>query len=680
MLFSVVIALLLAGLWIGVAFYSGMTASRARKFVYASAILVLFFAMLFHRRSEVEKSAVRHDLRETNLGEVDLGGSTAKFLLTSFRGPLICGLWWDSTERQARHEFQNVEITYRILTKLQPHFRSPWQYQSHNLAYNMSVEFDQVADKYFWISEGIRWAAQGERTNRVNLYDEDSPTRQREIGDPYMRWYVGFMLQDKMSVSDEVNTHRCFLHLSCLPPDQWDPSALKRNPERLEAFKKSNPQLVRQIRLLKNIPEGADRHLNNELLTFFASHRRLPSLYPEQLEADSVANLAELKTFPVWPETMIPTNPALEPNHDPFEIARTWYAFGQEPLPPPLFDPEADPAAMRFYRMPKGMLSIIFRKQPAMAKSLQGKQLAKDGWFELSQACWQEALQMWLKFGNDNRLEMRKDLYDERLARAKRYFERYSEEAQAGQPPPRAYRDPETMQDFYEFMALRDLENRRRNANYMHWRTVSETNAKDEAIAARRHVYHAIAHRSDLTMARREFEKGLAGWKTLLITPRTLKPERDAAFLAAFAPHGGFMQGFLVQSQELFDRTDFGQDNVVSDEVVEMQDQYLLLRARSGAAGLLTAWGSSAELSQLLGRHLSANFGPAALLMPTGPSPDPFSIDSAERALFMDLGPLDLYILPEYLFKGARFRQALPAAGSMPPPGSQPTRPPSMSR
>jgi hypothetical protein len=652
MLFSVAIVVLLLVLWLGVAFSSGMLASRSRKFAYAGGILILFFAMLFHRRDEVEEAAKRHDLRETDLGQVDLGGSTARFVLTSFRGPLICLLWWDSTERFARHEFQEVELRYRALTKLQPHFRSPWQYQAHNLAYNMSVEFDRVEDKYFWISQGIRWAALGEATNRRRIYDESSPGNRRVLGDPDMRQYVGFMLQDKMSVSDEVNTHRCFLHLSCIPPSQWDPSELRRSPERFEDFKKTYPQFVRQVRLLRNIPEGADKQVDNELIAFFRAHRRLPSLYGEESNpaADSVG-----QQFPVWPDRLRPSNPELEDNHDPFEIARTWYEFAQEPLPPPLFDPEEDPARMRLYRLPRQMMSIIFRKLPAQAKALQGKQLGKDGWFEQSQKCWKQALDMWIAFGRQNALEMSPEEYDERFRRAQSFHNRFPEEARLGRMPPTMYRqDQEIMRSYYDFVALRDITDRRQRANYHHWRTVAQTESTDEAIAARRSVYFAQASRSDLKLALREFEAGLQGWKGLLIKPRKLQPgSNDIVFLTAFGPHSGMPANFALQSMDLFSHTEFGKDMVMNDEIVETQDQYLLLRARSNAAALLRGQFAAWQAASLAG-HLAG--------LPQGPSPfvpvsqAPLSLDAAERFLFFDSGPLDLYVLPESLGKSARYK------------------------
>src|SRR4051812_14415751 len=112
--------------------------ARQRKFVYAGVIVLLFFVMLAHRRGVLWPAAVENSMTETNLGEVELGGSVARFALASLGGPLTCGMWWDAIEKQARHEYNDMELVIRGLTKLQPHFKGPWRYQAWNLAYNVS--------------------------------------------------------------------------------------------------------------------------------------------------------------------------------------------------------------------------------------------------------------------------------------------------------------------------------------------------------------------------------------------------------------------------------------------------------------------------------------------------------------------------------------------------------------
>src|SRR4051812_36611975 len=120
---------------------------RQRKFLYLGAILLLLGISFIHRTKVIEPAAIQHDLTETNLGKVELGGSISRFVLSSFRGPLVCGLWWDALAQQEKHNFAQLELLIKALTKLQPHFKGPWKYQGWNLAFNVSVEFDRAQDK-----------------------------------------------------------------------------------------------------------------------------------------------------------------------------------------------------------------------------------------------------------------------------------------------------------------------------------------------------------------------------------------------------------------------------------------------------------------------------------------------------------------------------------------------------
>ena len=135
-------------------------------------------------------------------------GATARLVLTGSRGLATTLLWREAIEKQKRNEWTELEFLVRTLTKLQPHFLTPWLFQSWNLSYNVSVEADRVRDKYFYISRGIELLAQGERLNKDN---------------PDMRYWIAFYYQNKFGVSDENNSLRSLFQLSCMPPDERTP-------------------------------------------------------------------------------------------------------------------------------------------------------------------------------------------------------------------------------------------------------------------------------------------------------------------------------------------------------------------------------------------------------------------------------------------------------------------------
>jgi hypothetical protein len=638
--------------------------ARYRKLIYAGLIILLFTLLVIYRQlGVVERAADRYGIAETNLGKTDLGGSAARFLLASFRGPLICSLWWEAIDLQMRHDWHEMEIVIKSLTKLQPHFRSTWEYQGWNLAYNVSVEFDRVQDKYFYVAEGIKWTTNGEKINRAQLYDPKSPTGKRIVGDPQLRWSIGFFLQDKLSVSDEINTYRCFWPLSCIPPKEWAPAAFRRDPQNLKDFKRDHPQLVQRIRILKHIPEEAETHLDEEIQSFTAALFRpeFPSLYPQQLAGKEdvfvLPGSEEGRKFPVWPSPD-PTEVvasrlrlALEEKdkhpwkpevHDSHEIARLWFEYSLAPLPPPNLDlTTLDPDERRLYRMPQRMVSLIFRSNPARAKGLMGARLYREGWFEEGQRAWAEAYEMWRDHGRDNGLELDPDEQKALEERAVRFSLQYPAIATGAttELPPHAANDEKTLADYAALRRLRAAESRLNLGNYKHWRVSSEVNMTPAGVQAWRHLYNGKErYKSDLHLARAEYEKGLDAWRKLLSTDKG----RGEALLGLGAD--GANIGFILQSRPFFQPTALGFDKQFVDELIPFQDEYLGIRARCEAPKWLLAGCDLWQCTQLWTQQAAS---PITLVGPVGCMPAPLvplSLQQAQLMLMDPEGPLDPYL------------------------------------
>src|SRR5271165_5476418 len=128
--------------------------SQIRKVTYGVLILVLFTVSLFWRQF-LEAQADRLAVREQSLGDVELSGSALRLMLIGSRGATLCGLWIMAIDMQKKHEWNKLEMLVTSITKLQPHYKTPWMFQSWNLAYNVPAECDRVKDKYYFISRGI---------------------------------------------------------------------------------------------------------------------------------------------------------------------------------------------------------------------------------------------------------------------------------------------------------------------------------------------------------------------------------------------------------------------------------------------------------------------------------------------------------------------------------------------
>src|SRR6266508_677208 len=211
--------------------------SQVRKFIYLGLILALFTASWAFRHYSVEPQATQLSLREQDLGEVELSGSAIRLSLTGLRGLATCILWMNAIDKQKKNQWDELELLVKSVTKLQPHFTTPWLFQSWNLSYNVAVRCDLARDKYFYISRGIQLLADGERQNH---------------NDPELRFAMGTYYQQKIMLADHKIPLQCLFEMSFIDPIHRDPAWLSQTDAngrpRLEAFCEANPRLVRRLR------------------------------------------------------------------------------------------------------------------------------------------------------------------------------------------------------------------------------------------------------------------------------------------------------------------------------------------------------------------------------------------------------------------------------------------------
>ena len=127
-------------------------------------------------------------LSQANLGEVDPTSETMRFATLGLKNIAVTLLWDRANHYKKVEDWANLSATLEQMTKLQPNFYSVWDFQAHNLSYNISVEFDDYRDRYAWVMKGIEFLRQGISFN----------TREpRLLG--RMGWFIG----QKIGKSDE---------------------------------------------------------------------------------------------------------------------------------------------------------------------------------------------------------------------------------------------------------------------------------------------------------------------------------------------------------------------------------------------------------------------------------------------------------------------------------------------
>ena len=173
-----------------------------RKVIYIALIGILLVPVSFLSRPTTRNkdnniqdsggviSQLRNDyeLSQAKLSEIDAASEALRFSLLGMRGVASTSLWLQAIEAKEKEDWNTFEATLNTLVKIQPNFVRVWQYQAHNLSYNVSAEFDDFEFRYAWVKKGLHFLTEGIPYNR----------RDHRITDN-----LGFFTGQKIGRSDE---------------------------------------------------------------------------------------------------------------------------------------------------------------------------------------------------------------------------------------------------------------------------------------------------------------------------------------------------------------------------------------------------------------------------------------------------------------------------------------------
>ena len=142
---------------------------------------------------KLAKLRAEYGLSQANLGEVDPTSESMRLATLGLKNVAITLLWDRANEYKKMEDWTNLSAVLEQMTKLQPNFYSVWDFQAHNLSYNISVEFDDYHDRYAWVMKGIEFLRQG------ITYNQREP---RLLG--RMGWFIG----QKVGRADEKKQYR----------------------------------------------------------------------------------------------------------------------------------------------------------------------------------------------------------------------------------------------------------------------------------------------------------------------------------------------------------------------------------------------------------------------------------------------------------------------------------------
>ncbi|MBI2479434.1 MAG: IRE (iron responsive element), partial [Planctomycetia bacterium] len=182
-------------------------ASFQRKVVYLGliALLLIPLYMIGHPATgdptklnsspggQLAQLRSEYDLAPTELGEIDPASESMKLATLGMKGIAANVLLMKANHYKKTEEWEKLIGAVNQLVKLQPHFVKVWEFQSHNVSYNVSVEFDDYKFRYAWVKKGIEFLTNGVRYNRH---------------EPKMPWTVGWYTGQKIGRADEHKQFR----------------------------------------------------------------------------------------------------------------------------------------------------------------------------------------------------------------------------------------------------------------------------------------------------------------------------------------------------------------------------------------------------------------------------------------------------------------------------------------
>src|SRR5262245_18720622 len=172
-----------------------------RKLAYLGIIVVLAFPIVWlslpatnsRPGGKLAQMRTENHLAQVNLGEIDPASETIKLATLGLRGVAVNVLWEKANYYKKVEDWTNLTATLEQLAKLQPNFITFWKFQAWNLTYNVSVEFDDYHDRYYYVRRGIQFLQEGERYN---------------VDNPQLLWDLGWFIGQKIGRADEYIQYR----------------------------------------------------------------------------------------------------------------------------------------------------------------------------------------------------------------------------------------------------------------------------------------------------------------------------------------------------------------------------------------------------------------------------------------------------------------------------------------
>lgn len=218
----------------------------------------------------------QYNIAESDLGEISPASETMKLASLGLRGVAATLLWNKAHEYRVLHEWDRLKATLNNIALLQPHFDKVWEHQAHNLAYNVSTEFDDYRQRYEMVREGTEFLTRGVRQNTHA---------------PRLIWYTGWFYGQKMGSSDEkVQFRRLFSDDIVLHESLLEENIAVDSPEARGPLGKPDNWLVGRLWLNRgyDLVDSGVRIRRQTPLNFYETGPKWRIKHAESIESEGI--------------------------------------------------------------------------------------------------------------------------------------------------------------------------------------------------------------------------------------------------------------------------------------------------------------------------------------------------------------------------------------------------------
>ena len=120
-----------------------------------AGLLALVGVALITMPIQKKRQELQLGLDPAYAGEMPPGVNLSSVVLGSFRGVALDYLWLRANRLEQEGKYYEAKQLARWITTLQPHLADVWEFQSWNMAYNISVAMDSPQERWMWVRAGI---------------------------------------------------------------------------------------------------------------------------------------------------------------------------------------------------------------------------------------------------------------------------------------------------------------------------------------------------------------------------------------------------------------------------------------------------------------------------------------------------------------------------------------------